>query len=154
VIDGGAAGVEPYLRKLWNNIKQRCRNGNSFAFSNYGAKGVALYGPWLDSVEQFVGGVVREAGLRPSPIYSLDRWPDREGFYRPGNIRWATPGQQARNRSNNYWIAHEGKTLCAAEWSEKLGGSLGLVGSRIRSGWSMSDAVTTPPGAQKGISVV
>jgi hypothetical protein len=30
-------------------------------------------------------------------LYSLDRYPETEGDYRPGNVRWATWAQQRRN---------------------------------------------------------
>lgn len=29
---------------------------------------------------------------------SLDRWPDKEGNYEPGNVRWATHSEQNHNR--------------------------------------------------------
>lgn len=41
-------------------------------------------------------------------------------------------------------ITHNGVTRSADEWSRLLGGGRGLVRSRLRNGWTVEDAVTTP----------
>jgi hypothetical protein len=84
-------------------MRQRCLNPRSPAFANYGERGILIYPPWIDSFETFLADV----GPRPSGMYSLDRI-DVNGHYEPGNVRWATRSQQAKNRR------HVGRTQ---EWA-------------------------------------
>ena len=39
-----------------------------------------------------------ELGPRPSEDHTLDRFPDNDGNYEVGNVRWALPAEQLRNR--------------------------------------------------------
>ena len=77
-------------RGIYKGARGRCTNPNNKAYSRYGGRGIKFL---FASFEQFIS----ELGPRPEPKYSLDRI-DNDGNYEPGNVRWATPVQQARNR--------------------------------------------------------
>jgi len=70
----------------------RCTNQNDRGWKYWGGRGVTITPRWL----QFEG-FLADMGERPEGM-TLDRFPDRNGNYEPGNVRWATAKQQANNR--------------------------------------------------------
>ena len=73
----------------------RCYNPDNASYPNYGACGVTVCTRWREAFDNFLADV----GPRPAGT-SLDRFPDRDGNYEPGNVRWATRLDQARNRDD------------------------------------------------------
>ena len=84
-----------YLYNTWNLIIQRCENPQWRHFSDYGGRGIGVYGPWHDLVV-FIADIERLLGPRPSG-YTLNRI-DNDGNYEPGNVEWADSVTQARNQ--------------------------------------------------------
>jgi hypothetical protein len=131
-------GMHDYsVYKIWTGIKQRCLNPDSQNYWRYGAKGLGICDRWL-TFENFLS----DMGPRPNGA-SVDRIDGKKG-YCPENCRWATSSEQANNTSTNIWIEHNGERLTAAQWAHKLGGTRQLIRDRLKRGWSVADAVTTP----------
>lgn len=77
----------------WAAMISRCTNPSHPAFKNYGGRGISVCDEWRRDFSAFIEHI----GPRPSNDHSLDRI-DNERGYEPGNVRWATRGEQAKNR--------------------------------------------------------
>jgi len=121
----------------WKNAKARCSNPKSARWNHYGGRGIRMCDEWLNSFEEFLSHV----GERPSKKHSIDRYPDNDGNYEPGNVRWATPEEQARNRSITRNLTIGGYTMCLAEAAKKFGLNRKKISRRLDRNWSDEEAV-------------
>jgi hypothetical protein len=94
------------LYGTWTAMMTRCYDSSHPSYARYGARGITVYEPWHD-VRVFITWIDANLGPKPSgttgtkrrrPRMTLDRYPDNNGNYEPGNVRWADPLQQAANK--------------------------------------------------------
>jgi hypothetical protein len=116
----------------------RCYNPNSKSYPRYGGRGIRVCDRWKNSAETFV----EDMGPRPSPKHSLDRYPDNDGDYEPGNCRWATSGQQNRNQARNVYIEHDGKRMTIMDWAIHLEMDHRTIYSRYRRHWPIEKVLS------------
>ena len=110
--NGSAYKTHPREYDAYNKARKRCHGkGTAADTRNYADRGIefrfATFWDFFDCV-----------GARPAG-HTLDRI-DVDGHYEPGNVRWADPVRQARNKTNNRLITYEDKTQTLADWCEEL----------------------------------
>jgi hypothetical protein len=71
----------------------RCTNAKEAKWKRYGGRGISICDRWRYSFENFLA----DMGEKP-PGLSIDRI-NNDGNYEPGNCRWATPKEQANNKT-------------------------------------------------------
>jgi hypothetical protein len=83
----------------YKHAKDRCTNPKHKFWKNYGGRRDAACPTGVkflfESFEQFMLDI---GGQRPSLAYTLDRYPNNDGNYEPGNVRWATRKEQIANQ--------------------------------------------------------
>lgn len=87
---GESMQTKEYL--AWWNMIARCKYESTQAWPWYGGRGIKVCERW-EKYENFLADV----GRAPSPSHSIDRI-DSDGNYEPGNVRWATWGEQRFNQ--------------------------------------------------------
>ncbi len=121
--------------KSWSAMIWRCSpRATGLARKYYYDKGIRVCPQWCGEggFEQFL----EDVGKRPSLDYSIGRL-DGDGHYRPGNARWESRDEQARNKRNVRLISHNGETHTIAEWQRLTGKP---IRSRLQRGKSISEA--------------
>ncbi len=122
---------------IWLGMIQRCCNPNEEHYERY--KGL-LCAAWINSFEGFIAHV----GPCPSMVHTIDRI-DNERGYEPGNVRWSTKAEQARNTRRNVRLAFRGEVLSMSEWAERLQLAVGTIWNRInKCKWTVERALSTP----------
>ncbi len=127
--------------RSWAHAKGRCENPRDAAFVNYGGRGISMCERWSSSFGAFI------EDLGPCPTgKTLDRFPNNDGNYEPGNCRWATRREQNSNKRSTVRISFNGKSLLLDEWADELGVPLALLKSRRRRGWPVEKMLAIPSG--------
>lgn len=137
----------PTYRSWWS-MKRRCEDPHDSQYHYYGGRGIQVCAQWRTSFLAFLADV----GPRPSLGHSLDRYPDKDGDYKPGNVRWATDTEQNRNRRGVRLLTYQGITCSIPEWAERTGLTAEAIACRLRRGDSVEHALTAPMASCKTLT--
>lgn len=128
--------------RSWKAMHTRCYDTNHAGYKNYGGRGITVCGRW-GSFENFLA----DMGERPEGM-TLERKQNGKG-YSPANCVWATDAEQRRNTRTTRLLTVRGETKTMSEWARTLGVKPSTVYLRLRGGWSVEDACTTPVAPRK-----
>jgi hypothetical protein len=134
------------MRTIWVGMMNRCYKAWCRQYPDYGARGIAVCERW-----HTMANFVADMGQRPSLGHSVDRI-DNDGPYSPDNCRWATRVEQSNNQrprrsgaQDRRPVTFNGKTQSRAQWERELGLGSSVLSYRLRAGWPLERALTTPP---------
>lgn len=123
---------------VWQGMRRRCDEPSHRDYALYGGRGVRVCDRWRSHFDLFLA----DMGRRPSGTHSLDRYPNADGDYEPGNVRWATPVEQAESRRHTILVPFGGERLPLARVAERLGLPYMTLYKRIVvRGWPLARAL-------------
>lgn len=127
------------LYRIHHMMMCRCYTESTTHYENYGGKGIRVCKEWHNFMNFYNWAMAN--GYRDD--LTIDRI-DGNKDYEPSNCRWATKKEQSNNLLSNNVISFNGKTMTMAQWSEELGINRNTLDKRIRTGWTIEKAMTTP----------
>lgn len=132
----------------WRSMLERCRLTTSKSYPRYGGRGIRVCERWTEFEAFFA-----DMGEKPSPHHSIDRFPNNDGNYEPGNCRWATASEQARNKRNTILVVQNGVLRPLIDVAEECGLLVCTIQRRMKRGLSLADAIAAGRGVPKRRSV-
>jgi hypothetical protein len=132
----GLSKVKEFRREYsaWMAMRERCNKPTGKMWHRYGGRGIVVCAAWDDFLV-----FLHDVGRCP-PGMTLDRI-DNNGPYEPGNCRWATRKEQARNRSDSVLITAFGQRKICKDWAAYLKIPYGTLGGCIRRGLSIEEVI-------------
>lgn len=97
ITHGACVGGKSVEYISYIRAKMRCTNPNLDKFKYYGGAEISPTKFLFTSFEDWFA----ELGAKPGSKYSVDRI-NPFGNYEKGNVRWATPKEQANNKRRHY----------------------------------------------------
>ena len=124
----GLSKTDSIAYRRWEGIRARVTAKSGANFRDYASKGITMCAEWLADAAAFVEYI----GEPPTPEHTVDRIDNSKG-YDPGNVRWATPLEQANNKTNNRIVEYRGEEMTLSEMIRRRAADEGLSEGVMRS---------------------
>lgn len=125
-------------RIAFSRAKYRCRQKDGHFYRYYGSKNIGIEFKTFDDFFAEIG---------PMPDY-VERWQldriDNKKSYMKRNVRWATRRTNCNNKESNLFFYFLDKKIHLNDICSTLNLDTQRVASRIRRGWTVLQALTTP----------
>jgi hypothetical protein len=131
----------------WESMRARCSRQSVDSFPSYGGRGISVCKRWDESFEAFFA----DMGPKPTHGHSIDRI-DTNGDYEPGNCRWATASEQAKNRRNSIALTAFGERKPLLDWLQdpRCVVPETALRKRVSMGFAHEDAIAVPKRMLRG----
>ena len=133
------------IDNIYKSMISRCYHKENNRYARYGGRGIGVCDEWLHDKTKFFEWAFANGY---SNDLTLDRIKVNEN-YSPNNCRWATQKEQSNNTRSNHLVTYNEKTQTIAQWAEEVGIMYDTLSRRLSHGWSVEEALTTPPGGKR-----
>jgi len=127
--------------RKWDSMIARCHRPSHPAFKYYGGRGITVCDKWRNDFSAFLA----DMGEAPPGLW-LDRIDNAKG-YEPGNCRWVTPSESARNRRPRPQVPGSIRQRARVAGMDYV-----RVIQRVAMGWPLDKALTVPIQKPGGMS--
>lgn len=129
------------LYHIWVGMRHRCFAPSDKYYHNYGERGIVVCDEWNEDYLNFKEWALTNGYNDELTIERIDV----NGNYEPSNCCWIPRAEQPKNTRISRRYTYNGQTKTLRDWAVSLGGSPDLVKERIKRGWDIEKAITTPP---------
>lgn len=113
----------------WSGMMARCHRPTHSGYKYYGDRGITVCDKW-----QTFAGFWEDMGPTWADGLTIER-NDNNGFYEPGNCRWATNLEQAQNKRSSVFLDTQWGRITQTEAARRSGIRLMTLRSRMKNGW-------------------
>ena len=143
----GVIEINNRILNIYRAMLARC--DPKISTGNYKKFGIKVCDEWKNDYKSFEEWAISN-GYRDG--LCIDRINTYKG-YTPENCRWITLKENSRNRTNTIFMEHKGKIRKLCELCEEYGIRESVVYSRLRVGWGLENALTTPIRPRTGTKI-
>ena len=126
------------LYSIWYNMLRRCENPKDYHYGDYGGRGIKVCAEWHDFMAFKEWAMAN--GYRDDLTIERN---DVNGNYEPSNCSWIPLKEQPKNRRSTVYLSYQGKQYTLSDLARQAGMSRQTLHNRLKSGWSVEDAVET-----------